>query len=46
MEVCQPLTEVANSSYHAIQQLDHKLAALRQQYGGPHCQDSKPTNLS
>ena len=32
MEVCQPLTEVANSSCHAIQQLDHKLAALRQQF--------------
>ena len=32
MEVCQPLSEVANSSCHAIQQLDQQLAALRQQF--------------
>ncbi len=31
MEVCQSLTQAANFSCHAIQQLEHKLAALRQQ---------------
>ncbi|WP_034880356.1 hypothetical protein, partial [Endozoicomonas montiporae] len=32
MQVCQPLAEAANFSCHAIQQLEQKLAVLRQEH--------------
>ena len=37
MEVCHPLTEVANYSCHALAQLEHKLACLRQQHNPIQC---------